>query len=394
MTSSAVVRQLRPVGSGYDLTDFQGLYDLAPCGFVATDRHGTILQVNQTLLGWLGRARDEVVGVKAFTDLLTVGGRIYYETHYRPSLELEGGVTEVAVDLLAADGSRLPVLLRSVVDGESGRFPGVVRTAVFSALQRREYEQELVRERERARRSEARAHEVAQRLQQMLIPPAPPTIDGLDVGAAYRPAGDGGMIGGDFYDVFEFESQDWLVAIGDVSGKGIDAAAVAGLARHTIRAAAVRSRQLDVVMQQVNRVLLADHSDRFCTIVLVRFTRTGDRWNAAVCAAGHPLPLLLRPGHNPVEVGKHGGMVGAFTNANFHHVPIPIEPGDTLLLYTDGVTEARAGGDFYGEKGLAGSVRRPWASASELAASVVDDVVVYQAGLAADDIAVVAIHIP
>ena len=380
--------------SRLDLADFRALYDLAPCGFVAADRHGTILHVNQTLLDWLGRASDELVGVKAFTDLLTVGGRIYYETHYRPTLELEGQAVEVAVELLTADGSRLPVLLRSVVDDASGRFPGVVRTAVFSALQRREYEQELVRERERARVSEARAHEVAQRLQQMLIPPAPPMVDGLDVGAAYRPAGDGGMIGGDFYDVFEFESGDWLVVIGDVSGKGIEAAAAAALARHTIRAAAVRSPQLDAVMHQVNRVLLADEIDRFCTLVLVRFTRDGDRWDVAVCAGGHPLPLLLRPGQDPVEVGEHGGMVGAFTSARFHHVPVPIEPGDTLLLYTDGVTEARTNDDFYGEERLRDSVRRPWASAAELAASVVNDVVVYQGGYAADDIAVVAICIP
>ena len=228
----------------------------------------------------------------------------------------------------------------------------------------------------------------------MLIPPSPPSIEGLDVGVTFRPAGDGGVIGGDFYDVFEFESQDWLVVIGDVSGKGIHAASVAGLTRHTIRGAAVRSRRLDVVMHRVNEVLLADATDRFCTLVLVRFSRSDEGWDAAVCAGGHPLPLLLRPGQAPGTVGRSGGLVGAFADPSFHHVPVPLEPGDTLLLYTDGVTEARAGGGFYGEERLVESTRRPWASASELSSNVVEDVLSFQGDFAADDVAVVAVHVP
>ena len=374
--------------------DFEALFDQAPCGLLVTDRTGTVVLANQTLLGWLGYEADEVVGRRRLTDLLTGGGRIYHETHYRPALQLHGEVHEVALELVGRDGERLSVLLNSVVD-PAGADDGLVRTAVFKATERRSYEAEILHQRKRAEASEQRAVVTAQTLQRMLIPPPPPAIEGLEIGAAYRPAGDGSMVGGDFYDIFEFESADWLIAIGDVCGKGVDAAVVAGLARFSLRAAAVRSRRLDEVLAGVNDALLgADTDDRFCTVLLTRFTRATGSWQAAVACGGHPLPLLVRSGEPPAKVGRPGGLVGVFADPGYHHVDVPLEPDDLLVMYTDGVTEARRDGELYGDArllDLVAAVRDD--KPAEIAAGIVDDVLRFQDGFAADDVAVVIARI-
>ena len=279
--------------------------------------------------------------------------------------------------------------MNSVVD-QSSDYPGLVRTIVFSATGRRSYETEILRQRERAEASEQQALVTAQMLQQMLIPPPPPAIEGLDLGAAFRPSGDGSMIGGDFYDVFEFESSDWLIAIGDVCGKGVGAAAVAGLARYTVRAAAVRSRRLDEVMHQVNDALLKDESDRFITLLLTRFTRATGSWQATLCRGGHPPPLLFRDGLPPQPLGLPGGLVGVMEHMTYHHVDVPLRPDDVLVMYTDGVVEGRANGEFYGEERMVDHISKHLAfAANDLARSLVEDVLDFQNGDAADDVAVI-----
>ena len=119
---------------------------------------GTIVRVNQTFLAWTGHWREDLVGRKRFYELLTAGGRIFYETHYAPLLQMQGTVREIALDLVCADGRRLPVLVNSVLkrdgdgepDGRPDGRPILVRTTVFNATDRKEYERELVRERQRA----------------------------------------------------------------------------------------------------------------------------------------------------------------------------------------------------------------------------------------------------
>ena len=106
-----------------------------------------IVKVNQTFLTWTGYRRDELVGRRRFQDLLTPGGRIFHETHYAPLLHMQGSVREIAVELVRADGSRLPALVNSVLRRADGGSPAVVRTTVFDATDRREYERELLRAR-------------------------------------------------------------------------------------------------------------------------------------------------------------------------------------------------------------------------------------------------------
>ena len=135
--------------------DAEELYEHAPAGYLSSLEDGTLVKVNGTFLEWTGYAREDLVGGKRLHDLLAPGARIYYETHYAPLLHMQGSVREIAVEIVRADRSRLPVLLNStlhrVPDGRA-----IVRTTVFDASDRRRYEQELLRARTDAE-SRARA---------------------------------------------------------------------------------------------------------------------------------------------------------------------------------------------------------------------------------------------
>jgi PAS domain S-box-containing protein len=128
----------------------EDLYDNAPCGYISALPDGTIVKVNQTFLDWTGQRREDLVGRKRFQDLLTAGGRIFHETHYAPLLRMQGAVREIAVDIVCPDGRRLPALINSVVRKDEDGQPLLTRTTVFNATDRKEYERELLRERQRA----------------------------------------------------------------------------------------------------------------------------------------------------------------------------------------------------------------------------------------------------
>jgi sigma-B regulation protein RsbU (phosphoserine phosphatase) len=376
--------------------DAEALYDRAPCGYVSTTPDGTIVKVNATFLALTGYERGDLVGRRRFADLLSGGGRIDHETHLAPMLRAEGLAREIALDVVRGDGVRLPVLLNAVLERDAAGSPVVVRVAVFDATHRREYERELLRAKERAEASEARARLLARTLQASLVPPAPPVVPGLDVTATYRPAGDGSEVGGDLYDVFELADGDWVVAVGDVRGKGAEAAVVASLARSTIRAAAVHQTSPAALLEAVHRVLLQHDGDRFCTAVAIRLRRGGGgTWEATVAVGGHPLPLLARPGQPPVEVGRPGTLLGAIPEVRLHDVLVPLAPGDLLVACTDGVTEAPLGdGTFFGEGPLAEAVARLAAGAGPVAEALTAEVLAAQGGDARDDVVVVAVRAP
>jgi sigma-B regulation protein RsbU (phosphoserine phosphatase) len=253
--------------------DAEVLYDRAPCGYLSTTPEGSIVKVNQTFLTLTGYERQDLVGRRQFVQLLTAGGRIYHETHYMPMLQMQGSAREIALDIVRADGTRLPVLVNAVLERDANGHPSVVRAAIFDATERREYERELLREKARAEASDVRSRALARTLQQTLIPPLPPEVPGLDVSAVYRPAGDGEEVGGDFYDIFQIAADEWVVAIGDVCGKGADAAVVTALVRYTIRAAAVRLSSPAAALAVVNEVMLRHSTERFCTAAMLRLRR-------------------------------------------------------------------------------------------------------------------------
>lgn len=371
------------------------LYERAPCGYLSTAPDGTIVKVNETFLTWTGHTREDLVGRRAFADLLTAGGRIYHETHYAPMLRMHDRVREIALDLVKADGGRLPVLVNAVLErrADNGE-PSVIRVAVFDASDRREYERELLRAKERAEQSEARASALAMTLQQTLIPPLPPDVPGLDVAAVYRPAGDGEEVGGDFYDIFQIADDDWVVALGDVCGKGVEAAVVTALVRYTLRAVSVRVTGPEAALRALNDVLLRHRTDRFCTVVLLRLRRDDDGWSVTTASAGHPLPLLVPREGSPVPVGEAGALAGVFAAARARESELRLDAGSALILYTDGVTEARGPSGFYGEDRLRRLVDGERGTAASLTASVLEDVLEFQGGNPRDDVAVVVIRAP
>jgi phosphoserine phosphatase RsbU/P len=373
--------------------DPEQLYDRAPCGYLTTTSDGSIVKANATFLDLTGFTREQLVGRRRFADLLNAGGRIYHETHFAPMLQMQGTVREVAFDVVRADGSRLPVLVNAVLETAPDGAPRRIRVAVFDATHRREYERELLRAKQRAERSEAHAQELARTLQSTLIPPSPPNLPGLEVSASYRPAGDGEEVGGDFYDVFQIGPGDWVVALGDVCGKGVEAAVLTALVRYTLRALTVQEQAPSVVLAALNQVLLDDGSDRFCTVVLVRLRRDDDGWVATISAGGHPLPLHVGRDSPVREVGQSGSLVGALPQVRMADTELRLEPGDALTMYTDGVTEGRCGHEFYGEQRLRDAVVRHH-DAHYPAEDIVADVLAFQHGTARDDIAVVVVRVP
>ena len=381
------------------------LYEQAPCGYLSTTPEGTIVRVNRTFLRMTGYTEEQLVGRRTFASLLTAGGRIYHDTHYAPMLQLQDAVREIAVDVVRADRTRLPVLVNAALQRDAAGAPRVVRVVLLDATERRQYEQELLVAKRHAEESETRARTLAWTLQQTLIPPTPPLIPGLDIGAVYRPAGTGEEVGGDFYDVFEIGTDDWVVTLGDVCGKGVDAAVVTTLVRHTLRAATVRFSQPDAVLGMLNEVLLHHPTERFCTVALLRLRRTAAGWWLAMSLGGHPPALHARSDGGWAPFGEPGSLVGVLPEPEFVQSSLLLEPGSSLVLYTDGVTEARRGDEQYGDARLrdlleqqrsSGAASPPMdAGASrELAEAILLDVLEFQGGQARDDIAVVTISVP
>ena len=374
----------------------EDLYENAPCGYFSTLPDGTIAKVNSTFLHWTGYTHQDLVGHRRFQTLLAPGDRIFYETHYAPLLRMQQAVREIAVEIVCADGSRLPALINAVVKTDHDGAPAYIRTSVFDARQRRAYEQELVLARRRAEDSEARVRDLARTLQASFIPPAPPEIPGLDVGAAYRPAGAGDEVGGDFYDVFATARDDWVVVLGDVRGKGAEAARVTALARYTLRATAMQTQDPSAVLSTLNEAMLRSDEDRFATVIYAR-VRPSVAGGAVLTLAsgGHALPIRGDATGTMATVGAAGDLLGVLANPAFTEIEVRLDAGDLLCFFTDGVTEGRRDREYYGDERLTAFLGdHADQDSMTLAEALVDDVVTFQQGVPRDDIAVVILKGP
>jgi PAS domain S-box-containing protein len=229
---------------------------------------------------------------------------------------------------------------------------------------------------------------VARTLQSSLLPRELPAVPGLELAARYLPAGAGNEVGGDFYDCFPTGSGDWALVIGDVCGKGAEAAALTALARYTVRAAALQTRSPSAVLAHLNAALLRDRLDyRFCTVLYVSLTPDEAGIAACLSAGGHPLPLVLRAGGAIETAGRPGSLLGIVDPPELGEQRLRLAPGDTLVMFTDGVTEA----DRTAGPERLSAVLSEWAgaSAADIAAAVERDALSAAGGLARDDVAVV-----
>jgi PAS domain S-box-containing protein len=183
---------------------------------------------------------------------------------------------------------------------------------------------------------------IARTLQASLLPPLLPEVPGVEAGALYRPAGEEHEVGGDFYDLFATTENHWFAVIGDVCGKGAEAAAVTALARYTIRAAAAQRSSPAAILRWVNEAMLREGSSRFCTIAVAHLDRSAPTTRLTVAVGGHPAPLVLRTDGSVEEAGAGGTLIGLVEDPKLREATTALAPGDAVLLYTDGVTEAEA----------------------------------------------------
>jgi PAS domain S-box-containing protein len=236
---------------------------------------------------------------------------------------------------------------------------------------------------------------VAETLQRSLLPATLPSVEGFDIAAIYRPAMGGTEVGGDFYDVFETCGAGWGVAIADVCGKGVEAATVTALARYTLRAAALHHSAPAVMLDTVNDALLKTfHGDQFCTVALGVVETNGRSASMRMTLGGHPSPMVLRAGGEVIEdVGAPGSLLGVMEHPEWHEVPVSLEPGDTLLFYTDGATETKTERGRLGAERLAGILARcAGLNAMEVVSRVESEIGLRRSDDEVDDLALLAMR--
>ena len=249
---------------------------------------------------------------------------------------------------------------------------------------------------ERARLYEERAY-VARTLQEGLLPERLADIPGLEVAVRYHSIADGGTVGGDFYDCFDILPDRWLVIVGDVAGKGTAAAVLTGLARHTLRAIALRDEPPEDMLRFLNEALLRQASEAaFCTVGCVRLDPVGGGgFSACLASGGHPYPLLVRAGGRAEEVIVRGTLLGVEAEPVLEQVQLDLAVGDTLVLYTDGVVDARGpSGERFGEERLREAVDAAAGGSAEAVAAAVDEAVAaFEPEHTRDDRAILALRV-
>lgn len=232
---------------------------------------------------------------------------------------------------------------------------------------------------------------MARTLQRSLLPPAFPTIPGAELAARYEPFGDGHEVGGDFYDVFRVADDEWGMVIGDVCGKGAEAAAVMGIARFTTRAIAMSERRPSMLLAGLNEALLQQTpGERFCTACYCRVRRDDKGFRVTVSLAGHPLPFVVRGDGSVQEVGSAGTFLGVFEDVQLSDEVVDLLPGDALILYTDGVlgrSDTAGGADL-----LPDVARHVAFSAEVIADALIAGIVEREGGRFLDDVAVLVLR--
>jgi serine phosphatase RsbU (regulator of sigma subunit) len=276
------------------------------------------------------------------------------------------GVTEWPVPVASPFGQALPILLTArgaalgtLVLGGPGKsgFDAATVTLAFQLASR------IAAALDNARLY-AEQLEIVRGLQRSLLPPTLPRIEGLDIGVVYEAASDsdGVHVGGDFYDVFPITPKIWGFAVGDVCGTGPEAAALTGLARHSLRLLAREGRSPVSVVERLNQAVLeegelAGDAGRFITLLYgeVEPRPDGSAQLVMVCA-GHPLPLILRQDGTVRAAANPQPLLGVLPDPALYAEDVELGAGEVLLVYTDGASERRNGRRMLGDEGVAAAL--------------------------------------
>jgi len=344
------------------------------------DAFGRVVDVNPAAALVLGSTRPALVGLP-LQDLLP--RRAAVETHAAPRQE-----AQAADELSLGEGPhrRTFDILRQPLTDRGARAAGelVVLRDITERVHAKARLQNLLEERSR----------VVAALQASMVPSRLPVIPMSELASRYQPAGDGSEIGGDFFDMFALDQRSWGVVLGDVSGKGADAAAVTSLARYTLRTLARPSHSPSHTLRLLNtRILAATDDERHCTLVYAIVRPEGQAVRLTLSLAGHHPPLVLRAGGVVEPVGRLGTALGLFDQPDLHDSSVLLAPGDLMCAFTDGLTEARSGKEMFGTERVAATLSRHVnRSADDIAAELLDAVRAFHGGDLTDDLALLIIR--
>ena len=238
--------------------------------------------------------------------------------------------------------------------------------------------------------------EIADTLQRSLLPVRMPLVEGFEVATRYRPAGPRNQVGGDFYDLWAISPGLFGLAIGDVCGKGAPAAALTALARHTTRTASLSlpDHAPAAVLEALNHGILNRSSPgNFCTAAHALIESTAAGAEVVLATGGHPRPMVIRADGTVEHPGQGGTLLGAFPEIETHEYPISLHSGDSLVLWTDGVTERRRGTEQFGEQRLAALLEQvAGADAEHIADAILEAVLAFADVDPQDDIALMVLQ--
>ncbi|MHB1986961.1 MAG: PP2C family protein-serine/threonine phosphatase [Acidimicrobiales bacterium] len=301
-----------------------------------------------------------------------------------------------AAPLVTADNHKLGTLC--IIDREP-RALGDTEVATLSdlaALVIRELELRLQARSSVAEATELRreAEVLAGTLQATMLPPSLPEIAGMEVASRYRPA-QNAVVGGDFYDLFPLPKNAWGVVIGDVRGKGSEAASFAVNARHVVRAAVVDHDAPSDVLRFLNSAIRPDLDEEapFCTIVYARLEPDSDSCRVTLSSGGHPLPFVLRRDGAVERVGRHGTLIGVLDNVTVSDSSIVLRRGDALVTFTDGLTEARTDGYELGSAGVSEILAACAGQSADQIAETLEQAATGPSHPQRDDLAVVVLRV-